>query len=152
MSGTDIPTVTRLRDLVGLLRTRGDEELYVRWSRGPGVDLAQTQSSKDGLTGVRLPGLSANPLRVQPWWGDRPLDLWLARRLHDYRHLRELRADDVRPWVFHGVERSRGPDNEPLVECRTPLAWVADSVIEEAQRRVDEQGSAEWGPLDRSRD
>jgi hypothetical protein len=42
------------------------DDLYVRWSRGPQHDLRQSdepQSSIDGLTGLRLPGLSANPLR-----------------------------------------------------------------------------------------
>ena len=34
-----------------------------------------------------LPGLSASPLAVEPWWGDRPLGLWIARRLYDYSHL-----------------------------------------------------------------
>jgi hypothetical protein len=49
--------------------------LYVRWSRGPAVDLSDdgsgAASSRDSLTGVPLPGLSANPLAVEPWWDGR---------------------------------------------------------------------------------
>jgi hypothetical protein len=150
-----MPTVEGLAELVDLVAARPDDELYIRWSKGPLTDGAAGgechQSSRDALTGVALPGLSANALRVEPWWGDRSLELWLARRLFDYRHLRSLRGPGVRPWVLVGDERGRGPDNEPLVVCRRPLAWVADAVLEEAERLVDQQHSSEWGPLDRRR-
>jgi hypothetical protein len=93
----------------------------VRWSRGPETDLTAAggtgQSSQDALTGVLMPGLSANPLRAEAWWGDRSLELWVARRLFDYRHLRELRGPGVRAWILAGEEQGRGPDNEPLVRC-----------------------------------
>jgi hypothetical protein len=67
--------------------------------------------SVDELTGVRPRGLSANPLRVESWWTDRPLRLWVARHLHDYRHLREGKGREVRPWVLRGSEvgRARTP-------------------------------------------
>ncbi|RSD09193.1 DUF6098 family protein [Amycolatopsis eburnea] len=143
-----LPTVKDLRELVRLFEAEGDD-LYVRWSRGPDVDLADAASSRDGLTGIPLPGLSANSLRREPWWGDRSIRLWLARRLYDYEHLRDLRGPDVRPWVLRAREVSRGPDNEPLVVAVEPLAWVADEVLLEARRLVDGQGSAEWGPMDR---
>ncbi|MEV4313908.1 DUF6098 family protein [Actinocrispum sp. NPDC049592] len=148
-----LPTIADLDELTALVAREGDRDLYIRWSRGPDVDLAAdgpgAQSSRDGLTGVALPGLSANPLRIEPWWEHRSVRLWLARRLYDYRHLRELRGPGVRPWVLRGVEIARGPDNEPLVICRAPLAWVADEVLREARKLVDEQHSSEWGPLDR---
>ena len=140
----ELPTITNLAALVGLL---GDD-VYVRWSKGPAADAAST--SRDSLTGVELPGLSANPLRIEPWWGDRSHELWVARRLFDYRHLRELRGPDVRAWVLRGEEVGRGPDNEPLVRCLSPLAWVADSALDECIELVDAQQSDEWGPLDRS--
>jgi hypothetical protein len=101
------------------------------------------------LAGVPLPGLSANPLRVEPWWGDRSLRLWLARRLYDYRHLRDLRGPGVRPWVLAATECGRGPDNEPLVVDIQPLAWIDDTVLEECEKDVAAQHSDEWGPLDR---
>jgi hypothetical protein len=124
-------------------------ELYVRWSQGPQED-QESQSSRDGLTGVTLPGLSANPLRVEPWWGDRSVRLWVARRLYDYRHLRRVHGPGVRPWVLRGEQRGRGPDNEPLVRCREPIAWVSEAALRECEDAMRRQGCEEWGPLDRT--
>jgi len=152
-SGTVMPVLDDLDQVVALLRhAAAGERLYVRWSRGPDVDLAcePDQSSRDALTGIDLPGLSANPLAVEDWWGDRPLRLWVARRLYDYRHLRELRGPGVRPWVLVGEQCGRGPDNEPLVRCHLPLAWVSERALRQAEREVEEQASAEWGPLHRA--
>ncbi|MEV5767141.1 DUF6098 family protein [Micromonospora sp. NPDC052213] len=150
-----MPVVDGLDQLVDLLRRADpDEELYVRWSLGPGADLAgergSGQSSKDALTGIDLPGLSANPLAVESWWGGRPLRLWVARRLYDYCHLRELRGPGVRPWVLVGEQCGRGPDNEPLVHCHRPVAWVSERALREADRAVEAQASPEWGPLHRA--
>ncbi|WP_043715265.1 DUF6098 family protein [Kutzneria sp. 744] len=142
-----MPVVPDLAGLVDLVRGE-TEPLYVRWSHGPQTD-GDATSSRDGLTGVPLPGLSANPLRVEPWWGDRPLRLWLARRLYDYRHLRELRGPGVRPWVLAATECGRGPDNEPLVVGIRPVAWIDDAVLAECEKQIADQQSAEWGPLDR---
>ncbi|WP_309110887.1 DUF6098 family protein, partial [Saccharothrix sp.] len=61
-------TLATLDQVVALLDEHGDR-LFVRWSKGPEAD--EGRHSRDGLTGVRLPGLSANPLAVEPWWGDR---------------------------------------------------------------------------------
>jgi hypothetical protein len=133
-----------------------EDELYVRWSLGPEVDLADGgaggcgQTSRDALTGIPLPGLSANPLRVERWWGDRSIRLWVARRLYDYRHMRDLRGADVRPWVLLGRQCGRGPDNEPLVICTRPLAWVSEEALRQCEKVVHEQGSTEWGPLHRA--
>ena len=139
-----MPTLATLSDLTRLVSER--PRLFVRWSRGPAADAAGTSS--DDLTGTRLPGLSASPLAVEPWWGERPLRLWIARRLHDYSHLEHQKGPGVRPWVFEGEERGRGPDNEPLVSCTEPVAWLAEEIIAEAGRAVDEQNQ-EWGPLRR---
>jgi hypothetical protein len=122
--------------------------LYIRWSRGPEADANRT--SRDDLTGAPLPGLCANPLAVEEWWGARPLRLWVARRVHDYHHLREERGPGVRAWVLEGEELGRGPDNEPLVDCRRPVAWVADEVVVEATRVVEDAADTDWGPLQRS--
>jgi hypothetical protein len=150
----DMCTVDDLDELIRLLEdSRDPDQLYVRWSAGPRTDLGDGDDgsgvSRDALTGVPLPGLSANPLAVEPWWGSRPLRLWVARRLYDYRHLRQLHGPSTRPWVLVGDPCGRGPDNEPLVRCRRPVAWIADQALHEAQRLVEAQGSAEWGPLDR---
>jgi hypothetical protein len=145
-------TIDVLDQLAALVQ-RSRDDLYVRWSLGPHADLSQSageQRSLDGLTGLRLPGLSANPLRVEPWWGDRPVRLWVARRLYDYRHLREQRAAGVRPWILDGEECGRGPDNEPLVTCRRPIAWISEGALRESEAAVEAEAGADWGPLHRT--
>lgn len=136
-----IGSLEELADLAG-----GEENLYLRWSSGPEHD--SSRRSRDELTGVELPGLSASALAVEPWWNGRPVRLWVARRLYDYRHLAERRRA-ARPWVFEGAECGRGPDNEPLVECRRAIAWISPAVVDEAARLIDEQ-RGDWGPLDRT--
>jgi hypothetical protein len=86
---------------VELVRQR--QGLFVRWSRGPEPDLGAV-SSRDDLTGVRLPGLSASSLVVEDWWGDRPVRVWVARRLYDYSHLPHVMDSCTRPWVLAGSE------------------------------------------------
>ncbi|MFF4209357.1 DUF6098 family protein [Streptomyces sp. NPDC001796] len=141
----DLPVVRTLGELGALVGR--DSDLYVRWSRGPSADLGNAKS-RDDLTGVPMPGLSANPLGVEPWWGDRPVELWVARRLHDYSHLPREKGEGVRPWVLRGRVEGRGPDNEPLVRDVEPVGWVDEKVIREAQTEVDRQ-SGSWGPLRR---
>lgn len=140
-----LPVVSRLADLARLVETH--HGLYVRWSRGPAPDLGRV-SSTDELTGVPMPGLSANPLDVEDWWEDRSVELWVARRLYDYAHLPHEKGPDVRPWVLWGRETGRGPDNEPLVVDVDPLCWIADGMIGEARAEVARQERA-WGPLRR---
>jgi hypothetical protein len=131
----EMPTVEALDELTELAqRCPG---LFVRWSRGPSADVMG--ASCDDLTGVPLPGLSANPLAVEPWWSDRPLRLWIARRLYDYSHLKHEKAPGVRPWILEGRKLGRGPDNEPLVRCDRPVAWIAGQVIDEAVHVIEEQ-------------
>lgn len=127
---------------------RDERELYVRWTDDVERDV-RTGVSRDELTGVELPGLSVNCLRVESWWDGRPLTTWLARRLYDYRHLPDQRGPNTRPWVVTGVESGRGPDNEPLLTRCDFLAPIAAEVIEEAQREVEGLGAG-WGSLDRS--
>ncbi|MGW0613137.1 DUF6098 family protein [Streptomyces sp. NPDC002788] len=147
MSATDdLPVVRTLAELTGLVARH--EGLYVRWSRGPRTDLRDV-SSKDDLTGVQLPGLSANSLDVEEWWEDRPVELWVARRLHDYAHLPHEKGPGVQPWVLAGEEAARGPDNEPLVTDVRPMCWIDQQVIDEAKAQVARQESP-WGTLRRS--
>lgn len=148
-----LPTVDRLDDLVRLVEAEDSGSgLYVRWSSGPDVDLSSGQESTDSLTGVPLPGLSVNPLAVEVWWQGHPVRLWVARKLYDYRHLRELRGPDTRPWLLRGAELGRGPDNEPLVTCEEPVAWIGEEVLAESRHLVEGQRSPEWGSLDRRGD
>ncbi len=137
--------VQALDELTELVERR--QGLYVRWSRGPATDLPEV-SSTDDLTGVSMPGLSANPLDVEAWW-DRPVRVWVARRLHDYAHLPHEKGSGVRPWVLAGREIARGPDNEPLVADARPMCWIDQRVIDEAKTEVSRQGNP-WGPLRRS--
>ena len=140
----DLPTVNSLDELADLVAGRRD--LYVRWSLGPDTDANGT--SRDELTGVPLPGLCANPLAVEDWWEDRPLKTWVARRLYYYRHLGDKRGEGVRPWVLQGQELTRGPDNEPIVRCDRPVAWIAEEVVQAAEEEIAKK-KADWGPLDR---
>lgn len=142
----DLPVAHALAELADLIER--EEGLYVRWSRGPEADLGSV-SSTDDLTGVPMPGLSANPLDMEDWWEDRSRRLWVARRLYDYAHLPHEKGPGVRPWVLAGRETGRGPDNEPLVADVRPLCWIEQGVIEEARAEVARQ-EAEWGPLRRT--
>ncbi|CAM5647884.1 MULTISPECIES: DUF6098 family protein [Streptomyces] len=146
MSGPDdLPVMSTLAEVARLVQRH--QGLYVRWSKGPGTDLDDV-SSTDELTGVPMPGLSANPLDVQNWWEDRSVELWVARRLYDYAHLPHDKGPGVRPWVLRGRETGRGPDNEPLVADVEPLCWIADEVIDAARDEVARQ-EREWGTLRR---
>jgi hypothetical protein len=142
--------INSLDELAGLLSGWDDpkRELYVRWSRHIDRDV-ELEVSRDDLTGVELPGLSANSLHVEPWWQERPLAAWIGRRLYDYRHLRETRGPGTRPFVLAGVEAARGPDNEPLIADCVLVAEVAMSVIDAATDQVKQLGG-NWGPLSRS--
>lgn len=142
----DLPVAHALAELADLIER--EQGLYVRWSRGPEADLGSV-SSTDDLTGVPMPGLSANPLDMEDWWEDRSRRLWVARRLYDYAHLPHEKGPGVRPWVLAGRETGRGPDNEPLVADVRPLCWIEQGVIEEARAEVARQ-EAEWGPLRRT--
>ncbi|MFH9089626.1 DUF6098 family protein [Streptomyces sp. NPDC017673] len=146
MSGPDdLPVMSTLAEAARLVQRH--QGLYVRWSKGPGTDLDDV-SSTDELTGVPMPGLSANPLDVENWWEDRSVELWVARRLYDYAHLPHDKGPGVRAWVLRGRETGRGPDNEPLVADVEPLCWIADEVIDAARDEVARQ-EREWGTLRR---
>ncbi|MFC9977492.1 DUF6098 family protein [Spirillospora sp. NPDC127200] len=141
-----MPTITTLDDLVKLVQE--DDRLFVRWSRGPQADAKGR--SRDDLTGVEMPGLSANPLALEDWWPPRPLVVWVARRLYDYSHLEREKGPGVRPWILVGEEVGRGPDNEPLVRCLRPVAWIDERLLKDARDVVARQ-KGEWGPLQRPR-
>ena len=145
----DEAEVATLDDLVRLCTEwAGPTGLYVRWTPDCRRDL-HGQASTDDLTGVPLPGLSVNSLAVESWWGERPVHVWIARRLHDYRHVVERRGPGTRPWVLTGREVGRGPDNEPLLsDCRV-VAGVHLGVIDEAVALVESM-PAEWGSLRRA--
>ena len=141
--------VTSLDDLAELVDNWDRERpLFLRWTRNLDRDLGN-EVSRDELTGIELPGLSANCLAVEPWWGDRSTRAWLGRKLHDYRHLPRRRGEGTRPWVLTGREAARGPDNEPLIADCEAIAEISDAVIAEASDLVANQ-PGEWGTLDRA--
>ncbi|WP_374984475.1 DUF6098 family protein [Streptomyces fradiae] len=142
---TELPTLGSLAELADLVERHG--RLFVRWSRSPAEDLEAARSA-DHLTGIPLPGVSANPLQIEGWWEDRPVRLWVARRLYDYCHLRQERDGDVRPWALRGREVARGPDNEPLLRDVEPVCWIDLAVIDEAEEEVARQRRP-WGPMRR---
>ncbi|MFJ3202873.1 DUF6098 family protein [Streptomyces sp. NPDC086989] len=141
-----MPVIGTLDELTDFIAHR--KRLYVRWSLGPDVDLPAL-ASRDDLTGIALPGLSASPLDVEPWWSERPLRLWAARRLYDYAHLPQVKGHRVRPWLLRAREIGRGPDNEPLVTGIEPLGWIDRAVIDEAVEEIRRQ-RGRWGTLDRT--
>jgi hypothetical protein len=77
------------------------------------------------------------------------------RHLHELAALVDKRSGElfvrcVRPWELAGEVTGRGPDNEPLVVCREPVAWSGDKAMVEAEELVAAQGARNWGPLDRA--
>jgi hypothetical protein len=145
----DMPTLT-LQELVREVERDGGRGLYLRWSRGPKSDGVGTMRhrSRDALTGVPLPGLSASPLLIEPWWAGRSVTVWVARRVSDYQHLH--RGQRSRPWLLEGQEVGRGPDNEPLVNCVKAIGWISEDSVAECERIINRAGgSDDWGPLDR---
>jgi hypothetical protein len=143
-----VDTIRSLDELAALAERHRGAELFVRWSPDIDRDVA-TGTSRDELTGIELPGLSANSLHVEQWWDGRPLRAWLARRLYDYRHLERRRGPGTRPWVVCGIECGRGPDNEPLIRDCSVLAEIGREILDEVESEIDSLGE-KWGSLDRA--
>jgi len=121
-----LPLYGRLHDVVRLVDAV--EPLYVRYSEDPLDDVGGR--SRDGESGLLLPGLSASPLTPEGWW-TRPVEQWVARQLMKYRHL-EHEGDGRVAWILTGSEVGRGPDAEPLLADVIPVAVLAETVLEEA--------------------
>jgi len=130
-----VDTIRSFAELEQLVARWPDDVLFVRYSKGPDHD--REEASIDYESGLPLPGLSVNPLSPQ-WWWSRPIGDWLARQLCMYAHLAG-RDPERFAWVLTGTVVGRGPDNEPLVADHTPVAFVDDAVVEEAQRRYHER-------------
>lgn len=133
----DLPRCGSLEELARLVSEHG--ALHVRYSEGPAHD--RRERSVDTESGLELPGLSVNPLSPEAWW-TRPLTHWLSRQLCQYRHLQE-RMPERYAWVLTGEEVGRGPDCEPLLSEVVPVAVIAESALDEAERlyaRVFDRG------------
>jgi hypothetical protein len=59
-----------LDELLDYVRS-STKALYVRFSTG--LEQDRSDASVDHESGLRLPGLSVNPLQPPSWWRDRPL-------------------------------------------------------------------------------
>lgn len=105
--------------------------VFVRYSRGPVAD-RRAAGSTNWQTGKVLGGLSCNPLNVPDWW-QRGTRGYVAMQVRDYAYMRFQGGAGTRGWVLTGTESGRGADNEPLVTDWTPVAYLADAVIEEAE-------------------
>jgi hypothetical protein len=80
-------------------------------------------------------------LRPPGWW-TLPVEDWLARGVCQY--LRKLR-EGARPWVLTGEVVDHGPDNEPLLVCVRPIAWLSADLVAEAHRRYRQRMDAGAG-------
>jgi hypothetical protein len=142
VSGGRLSLVESLDDLERLVQDR--KSAYVRYSQGPEED--SRERSIDTESGLPLPGLSANPLRPEPWW-TRPIADWLARQICQYQHLRQKNPDRY-AWVLDGRIVGRGPDNEPLLAGIRPLGRLTERALDEATHRYEEHFDAGRGPED----
>jgi hypothetical protein len=136
------PTLGSLAELEELVRSR--ETSYVRYSEGPDVDAHE--QSVDTESGLKLPGLSVNPLHPAGWW-TRPLPDWLARQVCQYQDLHHKNPARF-PWVLDGRVVERGPDNEPLLVDVEILGTLSQDLLEEAGERYNRNFRAGKGPED----
>ncbi|MGV0110574.1 DUF6098 family protein [Arthrobacter sp. CP30] len=138
-TGSYIRTEERVADsleqLAGLVEDSGP--VYLRYSCGFAAD--RTSTSRDGESGLTLPGLSVNPLTPEDWW-TRPLEDWLARQICQYRHLAE--QEERHAWILSGLPVGRGPDCEPLLTDVVPLGRISDRLLCEAGQVYDERFDA----------
>jgi hypothetical protein len=150
MSGADeqrLLEVESVGELVDLVET-SPEPLYVRFSSGLDRD-----ASIDHESGLRLPGVSVNPLRPPAWWQGSPVAGWVTRQVRAYQHLME-RDDDRRCWIVSGTVVDRGPDNEPLLTDVRAVGVLSEALVEACGRErpaspreeddPEEDGSAPW--------
>ncbi|MHB2023136.1 MAG: DUF6098 family protein [Mycobacteriales bacterium] len=148
-----LPILHGLDELAELVASGG--ELCVLRARGPAADTGSR--SCDELTGAPLPGLSANPLAVEEWWQNGPPRLGHQLEPADHRQVGRApslrpasscraRCPGLRPRVLEGAAVARGPDNEPLVRCDAPIAWLDEQVVAEASQGAEPQ-PADWGSL-----
>jgi hypothetical protein len=130
-----LPTIRTLDELAEIVEQHPD--VCVRYSRGPADDA--DGPSVDYESGIELPGLSADPLRPEPWWTRDPRD-WYARQLCHYAHLGD--EPDRQGWLITGRIVGNGPDREPLLQPWRPVAWISDEVLDEARARYEEHFNA----------
>ncbi|MTD14931.1 hypothetical protein GIS00_13375 [Nakamurella sp. YIM 132087] len=127
---TGLPVVESVGHLARLVRYQAGRPLFLRWTGDLRADL-DAHEILDPQTGVPLPGLPAVSLSVEPWWGRRSVELWVARKLHTAV---AARRPGAALWVISGAEVGRGPDNDSLVVDCTPVARLGSRLIASAGR------------------
>ncbi len=122
-----------LAQVTSLVRDRPG--VHVRFSGDIDADLRQ--GSLDAESGIRLPGVSVNPLAPEDWW-TRPTEDWVARQLCQYAHLLD-EEPGRHAYLLEGTVVGRGPDREPLLMPARLVDRLDDSVLREAQRVYEER-------------
>ncbi len=115
-----------VEQLAAMIETNPDDNLYVRYSRGPAADARSGYCSRNHQTGEMLPGLSVNNLACPDYWpvNGRTVRGWVEMQIRDYSYLLYQGGQGTRAWVLRGREIGRGSDNEPLVTDVEPVAWL----------------------------
>jgi hypothetical protein len=131
----DLPTIQTLDELADVVERHPD--VCIRYSKGPEHD--RGEPSVDYESGLSLPGLSANPLRPEPWWKRDTRD-WLARQICHYAKLGSEPGRHA--WLIEGDVAACGPDREPLLQSWRAVAWLSEEVVDEARQRYREHFDA----------
>ena len=125
--------LTELDDLVRLVEDQ--PELAVRFSSD--IDADVRSGTTDAESGIRLPGMSVNPLHPEAWW-TRPTVDWVARQICQYSHLLDEQPKRT-AWLVRGRSIGRGPDREPLLIDVTVVDSLDDEVLRQADRTYRER-------------
>ena len=128
-------TLAQMADLLAIvedLHNRG-ETVYVRWSRGPEMESA---ASVNYVTGQTEAGLSALAINGQDqgkreWYEAYP-ERWVAMQIRSYGFLR-IKDSELRPWICTGTLVGLGGDGEPCITNVKPIAYLAPSLLAEAE-------------------
>lgn len=113
--------IRSFRGLRELAEKHGD--LFVRWSRGPGFDMAPGARSMDYVTGQMHDGLSSLPLDM----GDS--DNRIGKFLRDYEFLR-TKDPKISPHIYTGRYVGLDTDGGSLIEPSRYLGSVGDDFIQ----------------------
>ena len=148
----NVEGTTRLGSKADIIHSLGELEelvravpaIYLRYSERP--VFGPENGSIDTESGLRLPGLSTNPLTPESWW-TRPLADWLARQLCQYKYLQD-KNPARQAWGLEGRVIARGPDCEPLLIDVRVRARLDDGVVGEAEQLYKENFDARSGPED----
>jgi hypothetical protein len=124
-------TLRTLSEIGDLARNRTD--VYVRWSRGPELDIKQG-ASRDYADGYMVHGgLSCQRVYADDW--KMPL------MLIEYRFLRR-KDSQIYGWIFSGERNGTDSDGAPTVDASTitPIGRISEQLVD----ALDEYNTAYW--------